>query len=83
MTDTNETNGVPHEGFTLKPEPVENLRSVRVVVVGAGYSGIAAAIRIPEKLRNVDLTVYEKNDGVGGVWWLNKYPGIACDIPCK
>ena len=33
------------EGFTLKPEPVENLRPLRVVVVGAGFSGIAAAIR--------------------------------------
>lgn len=39
--------------------------------------------RIPEKLRNIDLTVYEKNEEVGGVWFLNKYPGLACDIPCK
>lgn len=39
--------------------------------------------RIPERLRNVDLTVYEKNEGIGGVWFLNKYPGLACDIPCK
>lgn len=31
--------------FTLKPEPVENLRPLRVVVIGAGFSGIAAAIR--------------------------------------
>ena len=61
--------------FTLKPEPVENLRPLRVVVIGAGFSGIVAAIRIPEKLRNVDLTVYEKSEAVGGVWWLNKYPG--------
>ncbi|KAK3366921.1 hypothetical protein B0T24DRAFT_722801 [Lasiosphaeria ovina] len=67
--------------FTLKPVPVENLRPLRVVVVGAGFAGILAAIRIPEKLRNIDLTVYEKNGGVGGVWLLNKYPGVACDIP--
>lgn len=55
--------------FTIKDEPVENLRPLRVVVIGAGFSGIVAAIRIPEKLRNIDLTVYEKNDGVGGVWY--------------
>ncbi|KAK0751690.1 hypothetical protein B0T18DRAFT_403175 [Schizothecium vesticola] len=67
--------------FTLRNEPVENLQPLRVVVVGAGFSGIVAAIRIPEKLRNVDLTVYEKNEGLGGVWWLNNYPGVACDIP--
>ena len=77
MADTNGVNGAhphphPHShtpsGFTLKEEPVENLRPLRVVVVGAGFSGIVAAIRIPEKLRNIDLTVYEKNEGLGGVW---------------
>ena len=31
--------------FTLKDIPVENLRPLRVVVIGAGYSGIGAAIR--------------------------------------
>lgn len=68
-------------GFTIKDATVENLRPLRVAMVGAGFSGICAAIRIPEKLRNVDLTVYEKNEEVGGVWFLNKYPGLACDIP--
>lgn len=67
--------------FTLKDEPVENSRRLKVRVIGAGFSGICAAIRIPERLRNIDLVVYEKNEGVGGVWWLNKYPGLACDIP--
>ncbi|KAI3398294.1 hypothetical protein diail_9517 [Diaporthe ilicicola] len=67
--------------FILKQEPVENLRHLKVRVIGAGFSGICAAIRIPERLRNIDLVVYEKNEGIGGVWWLNKYPGLACDIP--
>jgi len=38
------TNGDNYE-FTLKNETLENLRPLRVVVVGAGYSGIYAAIR--------------------------------------
>lgn len=38
-----QTNGTG--GFTLKDATVENLRPLRVVVVGAGYSGICAAIR--------------------------------------
>ncbi|KAL2153897.1 hypothetical protein VTH82DRAFT_2573 [Thermothelomyces myriococcoides] len=67
--------------FTIKDDVVENMRSLRVIVVGAGFSGILAAIRIPERLRNVELVVYEKGERVGGVWWLNKYPGVACDIP--
>ncbi|EAQ89336.1 hypothetical protein CHGG_05955 [Chaetomium globosum CBS 148.51] len=61
--------------FTIKDAPIENLRPFRVVVVGAGFSGILAAIRIPERLRNVELAVYEKNEGVGGV--CNLYaPGV-------
>lgn len=64
----NGSNNGTTPAFTLGKEPVENLRPLRVVVVGAGFSGIVAAIRIPEKLRNVDLTVYEKNEGLGGVW---------------
>ena len=55
--------------FTIKDAPVENLRPLKVIVVGAGYSGILAAIRIPERLRNVELVVYEKNEAVGGVWY--------------
>jgi NAD(P)-binding Rossmann-like domain len=71
------------EEFTLKDETVENLRPIKVIVVGAGLCGILAAIRIPERMRNVELVVYEKSEKVGGVWWLSKYPGVACDVPCE
>ena len=68
-------NGHANRGFKLKNVPVENFRPMRVVVVGAGFSGILAAIRIPEKLRNVELAVYERNEGIGGVWYVNSsYP---------
>jgi hypothetical protein len=61
--------------FALKDEPIENLRPLKVRVIGAGYSGIYLGIRIPQRLRNVDLQIYEKNEGVGGTWWENRYPG--------
>jgi ribulose 1,5-bisphosphate synthetase/thiazole synthase len=61
-------NGHHGDELLLKEAPVENLRPLKVIVVGAGFSGILMAIRIPERLRNVELVVYEKNDGVGGVW---------------
>ena len=67
--------------INLKEAPVENFRPMRVICIGAGYSGIYVAIRIPERLRNIDLTVYEKNADVGGTWYENRYPGCACDIP--
>ncbi|KAF4633247.1 hypothetical protein G7Y89_g4870 [Cudoniella acicularis] len=69
------------QSFTIKDEPVENLRPLKVRVIGAGFSGIYLGIRIPQRLRNVDLQIYEKNEGVGGAWWENRYPGCACDIP--
>ena len=65
----------------LEDHPVENFRPLRVVVIGAGFSGIYLGIRIPQLLRNVELTIYDKNTGVGGTWWENRYPGCACDIP--
>lgn len=68
-------------GFICKDEPIENQRPLTVRVIGAGYSGVYLGIRIPQRLRNVDLQIYEKNEGIGGTWWENRYPGCACDIP--
>jgi hypothetical protein len=69
-------NGVAHDTakapFQLRDIPVENLRPLKVIVIGAGYSGIYCGIRIPERLRNVDLVIYEKNAGVGGTWYENR-----------
>ncbi|KAI1768018.1 flavin-binding monooxygenase [Hypoxylon sp. FL1150] len=67
--------------FQLKEEPIEGQRPIKVRVIGAGYSGIYMGIRIPQRLRNVDFQIYEKNESVGGTWWVNRYPGCACDIP--
>ncbi len=51
----------------------------RFAVIGAGMSGILAAIRLREA--GLDFTVFEKADRVGGTWRENTYPGIACDVP--
>jgi cation diffusion facilitator CzcD-associated flavoprotein CzcO len=53
---------------------------LRCVVIGAGMSGIVAAIEL-EKAGHRDVVVYEKADRVGGTWRENTYPGIACDVP--
>ncbi|MBY7142011.1 NAD(P)/FAD-dependent oxidoreductase [Virgibacillus sp. NKC19-3] len=47
------------------------------VVIGAGFSGLYMLYR----LRNAGLTtqVYEAGEGVGGVWYWNRYPGARCD----
>jgi cation diffusion facilitator CzcD-associated flavoprotein CzcO len=58
----------------------EGPRSLRVVVIGAGLSGILAAIRLREQGYH-DVTLYEKAARLGGTWRDNAYPGVACDIP--
>ncbi|KAF4551956.1 Flavin-binding monooxygenase-like protein 4 [Elsinoe fawcettii] len=74
------TNGHTSD-FSLLDVDVENFRPVKVIVIGAGYSGIYCGIRIPERLKNCELVIYDKNAGVGGTWYENRYPGCACDIP--
>lgn len=56
----------------INQAPVENFRPMRVIVIGAGFSGIYCGVRIPERLRNVELCIYEKNAGVGGTWFENR-----------
>ncbi len=52
----------------------------RVLIIGAGFSGIGMAVRLRQSGER-DFVVYEQEAGVGGTWWVNQYPGCACDIP--
>lgn len=56
--------------------PVEH---VRAVVVGTGFSGLAASIKLHE--RGIEHIVLERDDDVGGTWRDNIYPGCRCDVP--
>ena len=51
----------------------------KVLVIGAGFSGIAMGAKLKEA--GYDFTIVEKNDNVGGTWYENTYPGIAVDTP--
>lgn len=54
-------------------------KSPHVVIIGAGFGGLAAAVALRRK--GIDtLTIVERSDGVGGTWRQNTYPGAACDI---
>ncbi|KAF2101755.1 flavin-binding monooxygenase [Rhizodiscina lignyota] len=67
--------------FQLAEKAIDDYRNVKVICVGAGYSGICTAIRFPQRIANLSLTIYEKNADLGGTWFENRYPGVACDIP--
>jgi cation diffusion facilitator CzcD-associated flavoprotein CzcO len=53
---------------------------ISVAVVGGGIGGIAAATML-NRAGYHDVTVFERNSGLGGVWQTNTYPGAACDVP--
>jgi 4-hydroxyacetophenone monooxygenase len=54
-------------------------RDFSVLVIGAGISGICAAIRLREA--GIPYTVVEKNDELGGTWYENRYPDAGVDTP--
>jgi cation diffusion facilitator CzcD-associated flavoprotein CzcO len=50
------------------------------VVVGAGFGGMGAAIEL-KRLGLDGLLILEREDDLGGTWHVNRYPGLAVDIP--
>jgi cyclohexanone monooxygenase len=62
-------------GFTRAPITAE----VDVVVLGGGFSGVQAAVRLRQA--GVDsFLIIEKGGDFGGTWYWNRYPGLRCDI---
>ncbi|AMU75750.1 flavin-containing monooxygenase [Mycobacteroides abscessus] len=51
-----------------------------VLIVGAGFGGIGAGVQLT-KAGVDDFLIVDKNDGIGGTWHANTYPGVAVDIP--
>jgi hypothetical protein len=51
-----------------------------VLVIGAGESGIAMGCRLRQELGFDQFRIFERKSGIGGTWYTNKYPGIACDV---
>lgn len=44
-------------------------------MIGAGVSGIMMAYKIQKHMENFDFRIYEREQDIGGTWWLNRYPG--------
>lgn len=52
------------------------------IVIGAGFGGLAAAIKL-KQAGFTRLLVLEKGERLGGTWRDNTYPGAACDVPSR
>lgn len=48
--------------------------------MGAAASTVNFLKKAEEQMQNLDITVYEKNNDIGGTWLENRYPGCACDV---
>ncbi|GAB3630524.1 4-hydroxyacetophenone monooxygenase [Pandoraea terrae] len=60
--------------------PTPSNRHLRVVVLGAGMSGILCGIKLREA-GYTNVSIYEKASRPGGTWRENTYPGLTCDVP--
>jgi 4-hydroxyacetophenone monooxygenase len=64
---------------TLEALPEAAKKDFRVLIIGAGMSGLLAAIRMQQA--KIPFTVVDKNTDVGGTWFVNTYPGCRVDNP--
>jgi 4-hydroxyacetophenone monooxygenase len=62
-----------------KPVELSALQATDVVIIGAGMSGLYAAIQLREA--GIPFVILEKNAAVGGTWFENTYPGCGVDTP--
>jgi 4-hydroxyacetophenone monooxygenase len=59
--------------------PAQTKAAFRVVIIGAGMSGVLAAIKL--KQAGIPYVIVDKNSDVGGTWFENTYPGCRVDNP--
>ena len=63
-----------------RPKSTSLISSPRVVIVGAGMSGMLMGIKL-KRAGIENFEIFEKESKVGGTWRDNTYPGLACDVP--
>ena len=63
--------------FASSPRPP---RLVETVIIGTGFSGLLAAIRLQRRQCN-DFVLLERSTELGGTWQVNSYPGAEVDVP--
>jgi 4-hydroxyacetophenone monooxygenase len=70
--------GIDRREVTWEGTSVPARKDFHVLVIGAGMSGLLAAIKL--EAAGIGYTIVEKNEGIGGTWYENTYPGCRVDI---
>lgn len=68
----------------IQEQPLRHPRKLRMVTIGGGISAMNLAFVIQHEKKMdemVEQCIYEANDTLGGTWFVNRYPGVACDVP--
>lgn len=71
---SSQSNGIEHDvvqqltRFSLDEPTVDDPRPLKVAVIGAGLSGILAGVLLPAKVPKIQLTIFEKNNEVVGLY---------------
>ena len=68
-----------YDSGPLARKRVDGAGDFTVAIIGAGVSGLSAAVEL--KAAGIDYQLIERNDGLGGSWWDNRYPGCGVDTP--
>jgi 4-hydroxyacetophenone monooxygenase len=52
-------------------------KTLDLAILGTGMTGLDAAVKAAD--RGFEYEVFEKEAGIGGLWWSQTYPGVAVD----
>ncbi len=67
----------PYGGAVIPRDPIED--TVEVLFIGGGFSALLTSARLRE-VGVESIRIVEKGGDVGGTWYWNRYPGVACDV---
>jgi len=77
---TRESESTPSSETAQRVNPQQDARYFETVIIGTGFSGLLAAIRLQKKNCD-DFVLLERSPQLGGTWQVNSYPGAEVDIP--
>ncbi len=68
----------PYGGPIISREPLND--QVECLFIGGGFSALLTSARL-RKCGVESIRIVERGADVGGTWYWNRYPGVACDVP--